>query len=86
MYCLGILLARQGDAGGAWAAYQLAIDSRHADYAPRAAYSLGVLLEARGDLYGAWAAYLVAIKFGHPDVTSAAALGQERLRKKFWAG
>ena len=38
--CLGGLLERQGDVEGAKAAYQRAIDSGHADYAPMAAECL----------------------------------------------
>src|SRR5919197_661610 len=46
---LGVLLAGQGDAEGARAAYQRAIDSGHVDTAPMAAVHLGVLLAAQGD-------------------------------------
>jgi len=50
------LLAGQGDADGAKAAYQRAIDSGHADAAPMAARNLGVLPEGQGDADAARAA------------------------------
>ncbi|MGB6162537.1 MAG: toll/interleukin-1 receptor domain-containing protein, partial [Pseudonocardiaceae bacterium] len=45
---LGVLLAEQGDVGGARGAYQRALGSGHADYAPMAAVNLGVLLAEQG--------------------------------------
>jgi hypothetical protein len=44
---LGVLLEEQGDADGAKAAYQQAIDSGHADMAPMAAVNLGNRREER---------------------------------------
>ena len=46
-------LAEQRDPAGAKAAYQAAIDSGHAKYAPAAAANLGVLLAEQQDLAGA---------------------------------
>ncbi len=76
---LGLLLQEQGDLEGAKAAYQQAIDSGHADWAPRAAFGLGELLEKQGDLEGAKAAYQQAINSGHADVAPEAAVNLERL-------
>jgi tetratricopeptide (TPR) repeat protein len=64
---LGLRLAEQGDVAGARAAYQRAIDSGHADEAPRAAVNLGVLLKQQKDVAGAQAAYQRAIDSGHAD-------------------
>jgi tetratricopeptide (TPR) repeat protein len=64
---LGLLLESQGDAEGAKAAYQRAIDSGHRDAAPMAAFDLGILLQAQGDAAGAQAAYHLAIDSGHAD-------------------
>jgi WD40 repeat protein len=83
-------LQQQGDAAGARAAYQKAIDSGHPEHAPAAALNLGNLLseEARrkplrtgyflllkqGDAARARAAYQKAIDSGHPEHAPAAAL------------
>jgi hypothetical protein len=48
-----VLLQAAGDLAGAKRAYQLAIDSGHADAAPAAALNLGSLLAQAGDLDGA---------------------------------
>jgi TolA-binding protein len=71
-----VLRERQGDPARAAAAFQLAIDSGHADWAPTAALSLGVLRERQGDPAGAAAAYQLAIDSGHAD---AAAVAREQL-------
>ena len=47
-FSLGILLAEQGDAAGARAAYHRAIDSGHAEHASNAAAGLGHLLDPAG--------------------------------------
>jgi predicted negative regulator of RcsB-dependent stress response len=57
---------------GARAAYQLAIDSRHPDWAPRAAVNLGIVLSRQGDVEGARAAYQLAIDSGHAHAAGAA--------------
>ena len=67
--------AEQGDADGAKAAYQRAIDSGHAKWAPMAAYGLGVVLADRGDADGARAAYQRAIDSGHADWAPKSAVG-----------
>ena len=63
-----ICSAEQGDAAGARAAYQQAIDSGHADWAPPAALSLGrSARRSRVTWPGARAAYQQAIDSGHAD-------------------
>ena len=63
-----MLLQEPGGCGRARkAAYQQAIDSGHADAAPRAAVNLGLLLQEQGDVDGAKAAYQQAIDSGHAD-------------------
>ena len=64
------------DPAGAAAAFQLAIDSGHADEVPAAAFNLGVLREQQGDPAGAVAAYQLAIDSGHAD---AAALARKQM-------
>ena len=56
------MLAGQGDTAGATAAYQLAIDSGHAEHGPMAALNLGNLRDEQGDTDGAEAAYRLAIE------------------------
>jgi len=65
--------AGSGDAEGAAAAYQRAVDSGHPDQAPRAAFGLGVPRQDRGDTDGARAAYQPAADSGHPDAAPMAA-------------
>jgi predicted negative regulator of RcsB-dependent stress response len=67
-------------AASARAAYQRAIDSGHAEWAPRAAINLGVLLAKQGDVDGAWAAYQRAIDSGHAEWAPKAAASLRRLR------
>jgi TolA-binding protein len=67
-----LLLAEQGDAVGALAAYQWAIHSGHAERVPvertpEAAYALGLLLAERGDVAGARAAYQRVIDSGDAE-------------------
>ena len=57
---------------GARAAYERAIESGHADAAPRVALHLGILLEKQADAAGACAAYEHALKSGNPQVRRAA--------------
>jgi Tfp pilus assembly protein PilF len=71
---LGVLLIEQGDAEGARAAYQQAIDSGSPLAAPSAARNLGSLLSKLGDSGGARAAYQQAIDSRHPDESPWAAL------------
>jgi tetratricopeptide (TPR) repeat protein len=56
---------------------QQAIDSRHPDIAPAAAFSLGAMLQQQGDLTAARAAYRQAIDSGPRDQApnAATALG-----------
>ncbi len=70
---LGALLSQQGDASGAKAAYQLAINSGQADAAPNDALDLGILLADKGDISGARAAYQRAISSGSAVVRLEAA-------------
>jgi predicted negative regulator of RcsB-dependent stress response len=67
-------LAEQNDRAGARSAYQQAIDSGHADAAPKAAVYLGVLLAEQGDPAGARPAYQQAIDSGHADAAPLAAV------------
>jgi predicted negative regulator of RcsB-dependent stress response len=53
------------DSEAAEQAYQQAIDSDHADWAPEAASGLGQLREAECDPEGAERAYQLAIDSGH---------------------
>jgi hypothetical protein len=76
---LGGLLQEQRDLEGAKVAYQHAIDSGYAEWAPRAAVNLGILLQGQGDLEGAKVAYQQAIDSGLPEVTPAAMDNLERL-------
>jgi tetratricopeptide (TPR) repeat protein len=64
---------------GARAAYQFAIDSGHADEAPKAALGLGILLKEQGDSDGARAAYQHAIDSGHPEAKPLASAALEDL-------
>jgi tetratricopeptide (TPR) repeat protein len=48
-------------------AYQRAITSGDADYAPRAEFYLGVLLQKQGDVEGAKAAFQRALEGDHPE-------------------
>lgn len=56
---------KPSDISGAEQALLLAIDSGHADRAPKAAFNLGVLREDRDDFEGAERAYQLAIDSGH---------------------
>jgi tetratricopeptide (TPR) repeat protein len=69
-----VLLQEQGDPDGAVAAYRTAIDSRHAAYAPAAAFGLGVLLQEQGDQDGAAIAYQTAIDSHHSQQAPKAAV------------
>jgi len=62
-----VRISEQGEVDGARAAYQQAIDSGHADWAPRAAYHLGVLLTGQDEVDGARAALQQAIDSAHPE-------------------
>ena len=79
-FALALLRKEQGDLAGAAAAYQVAIDSGHADLAPGAAVGLGLLRQEQGDLAGTAAAYQVAIDSGHANLAPAAAAALGRLR------
>ena len=63
----GLLLQEQGDADGAKAAYQQAIDSGHADVGAEGRGQPGALLSEQGDVDGAKAAYQQAIDSGHAE-------------------
>jgi tetratricopeptide (TPR) repeat protein len=60
-------------------AWRQAIDSGHAEAAPRAAVYLGLLLAEQGDIVGAKAAYQQAIDSGHAEAAPAAAANLGRL-------
>ena len=79
---LGMQREEQGDVAGAAAAYQIAIDSGHADWAPKAAFNLGFLRENKqGDVAGAAAAYQIAIDSGHVEWALMAAVNLGLLRE-----
>ena len=69
----GAALHEQGDAEGARAAYQQAIDSDHPRLASKAARNLGLMLVELGDTQGARAAFQRAVELGHPEVAAKAA-------------
>ena len=71
------------DPVGAAAAFQLAIDSGHADQGPKAAYNLGLLRAEQGDPAGAVAAFRVAIDSGHADQGPKAAFNLGVLREEY---
>ena len=54
-------------------AYQVVIDSGHADQAPQAAVNLGVLCHGREDFAGAERAFQLVIDSGHADMAPKAA-------------
>jgi tetratricopeptide (TPR) repeat protein len=64
-----------GQSGVAREAFSKAVDSGHADAAPRAAVSLGLMLYEQRDMQGAQAAYQQAIDFGNANLAPAAAIG-----------
>ena len=69
------------DFAGAELAFQLVIESGHADMAPKAAFNLGVLREDQGDLAGTEQAYQLAIDSGHPTAASCAREVMQLLRR-----
>ena len=66
-----------GNIEGARAAFQIAIDSGHAEMAPTAAYNLGILLFKKGDIAGSDIAFRTAIGLGHSGIASTAAAAWE---------
>ena len=78
---LGLLLQEQGDPTRAAAAYQVAIDSGHAEVAPTAAINLALLREEQGDLAGTAAAYQVAIDSGHAEAAPKAGIQSRETAK-----
>ena len=70
---LGASLGQQGDIEGARSAYQQAIDSGDAEYAPAAGFHLGLLLGQHDDMDGAKEAYRLAANSGHPEYGAKAA-------------
>ena len=76
------MLSEHGDVEGARAAYQQAIDSRHPEHAPAAAFRLGLLLGQHGDWAGAQAAYWYAANSGHPEHAPPAARNLGHLFKR----
>ena len=71
---LGHVLERQGRIRRATAAYQMAIDSGHQEWAPAAAVNLGKFAAERGDFKAARAAWQYAIDSGHSEYAPTAAL------------
>jgi tetratricopeptide (TPR) repeat protein len=70
----GVHCAEQGDTAMALQAFQIVIDTRHIDMAPRAGLNQGVLLARRGDVVGAAEAYQVVIDSGHTEQAPRAAV------------
>lgn len=62
----GVVVMAEREVDEARAAWQLAVDSGHAEYAPEGAYLLGRMYAAEGDLPSARSAYQVAVDSGHP--------------------
>ena len=81
-FSLGVLRKEQGDLVAAAKAFQVAIDSRHADHAPMAAMDLGVVRKEQGDLVAAAKAYQLAIDSRHADAAPNAALSLGMLRQE----
>lgn len=81
-FTLGARAYKTGKPDFAAAAFQLAIDSGHADHSPKAAVNLGFLRKRQGDAAGAAAAYQSAIDSGHPEAAPKAA----ELLGKLWSG
>jgi hypothetical protein len=79
---MGVLAEGQGDPEGAKAAYQWAIDSGHAKWAPMAAVHLGLLLAGQGDHEGAKASLQWAIASGHLDTAPMAAASDVQRREQ----
>jgi len=73
VFNLGVLFEGRGEYDLAVEAYQQAIDSGHAEAAPRAAFDLGILFEERGEYDQAVEAYQQAIDSGHPEEAPRAA-------------
>jgi tetratricopeptide (TPR) repeat protein len=67
--------------GEAERAYQLAIDTGHADQAPQAAVNLGVLCHGRQDFAAAELAFQLAIDSGHADMAPKATFDLGVLRE-----
>jgi hypothetical protein len=65
MSLLGSLRERQGDAKGARAAYQQAIDTGHAEWADRSRHELAYMLKEEGDLAGAREQYERLVEDGN---------------------
>ena len=63
-----------GEIDAAKAAFQQAVDSGQANWAPNAAFNLGVLLAEQGEIDAAKAAYQEPIDSGHADWASKAAV------------
>lgn len=72
-FSLGELLAREGDADGARAAFTRAFNSGDPDIAPKAAADLGLVLRRLGDMEGVRIAYRDAAAAGHPEASPIAA-------------
>ncbi|MFI6079261.1 tol-pal system YbgF family protein, partial [Actinoplanes sp. NPDC051343] len=71
-WSLGRLLDNRGrDSGEARAAFELAIATGHAHYAPWAAYALGEMLARTGDIAGAQRNLQRALDSGHDQVLQA---------------
>ena len=63
-----------GDADGARAAYQRAIDSGHRQWMPAAMVGMAQMLQREGDAAGARAIYRQMISNGEPDPAAGATM------------
>ena len=79
---LGLKRPGEGDVAAATAAYQQAIDSGHAEWAPKGAVNLGLLCDEQGDAAGAARAYQIAIDSGHAEWAPKAAQNLEQLGRR----
>jgi len=66
------MLDKQGEYARAQEAYQQVIDSKHAEWAPKAVFNLGMLFENRGEYDLAEQAYQQAMDSRHPEVAPKA--------------
>lgn len=79
---LGALHQQSGDYGAAVAAFRQALDSGHAEFAPKAAVNLGfVLFNHVGDVAGAEQAFRAAVASGHPEQAQLATMNLASMRQ-----
>jgi tetratricopeptide (TPR) repeat protein len=72
---LGILLAQDGDADGARAAYHQAVEFGHTSTAPSPMVRLALAMTRHADMETAQAAFQSALDSGHPPAVAVASFG-----------